>query len=246
VAFEAMLADLAGVGEVDRVWCLGDLAAFGAHPAECMALLRAMQSDYGEKKFYMIGGNTDRYLVTGERMASPPAQDAEGQQRRFAAFSARDTVLNWNLARLTWDDYELLTKINGRELHENIEGYGTVIGVHAVPGADEPMSLRPDATDEEAADALLDREGRLALAGHTHLALDRLVRGWRVVNPGSVGMSFSKPGYAEWALLTFEGDDVTVDLRAVPYDVHAALEAAAAVGYPDIEFMRQRLTQQPV
>jgi predicted phosphodiesterase len=245
IAFETMLADLATVGEVDLLWCLGDLAAFGARPAECVARLRTMQEQYGEKKFYMIGGNTDRYLVTGERMTSPPAKDADGLQRRIAAYSGRDAILNWNLARLTWEDYELLTKINGRELHRDIEGYGTIIGVHAVPGSDESMSLKPDSSDEEAADALLDRGGRLALAGHTHLAMDRFVRGWRVVNPGSVGMSFSNPGYAEWALLTFEGDDVTVDLRAVPYAVDAALDDAAAAGYPDLEFIRPRLTQKP-
>jgi hypothetical protein len=34
-------------------------------------------------------------------------------------------------------------------------------------------------------------------------------------------------------------------LRAVPYAVDAALDDAAAAGYPDLEFIRPRLTQKP-
>ena len=76
-------------------------------------------------------------------------------------------------------------------------------------------SLRPDSPDEEAADALLDRGGRLALCGHTHLAMDRQVDAWRVINPGSVGLSVGNPGLAEWALLEWRDGALTVDLRRV-------------------------------
>jgi predicted phosphodiesterase len=241
-AFEAMLADAATVGEIDLWWCLGDLAAFGGQPAWCLAKLRELQAQQGKEKFKIIGGNTDRYLVTGERMPMPAVSDEAKFAQRQRIYTQRDEQLNWNLAQLSYTDYEFLRHSSGRELQHRVEGYGQVIGFHAIPGNDEALSLRPNSTDEEALDALLDREGRLALAGHTHLALDRTVGNWRIVNPGSVGMSFAKPGYAEWALLTFEAGVCRVDLRAIPYAVEAALAAAQADGMPHVDFWRNRLT----
>lgn len=241
VAFETVLADLEKLGGFDLLWFLGDLAAFGTRPAECVARVRGLIEKHGNEKVQVIGGNTDRYLVTGERMPTPPAKDEAGFSRRASSFTERDTVLNWNLSQLSWADYEFLKSILGRELWHEVPGYGAIIGVHAVPGADEPNSLRPDSPDEEALDALLDREGRLALAGHTHLCMDRQIGRWRVINPGSVGLSFSNPGKAEWAMLTFEGDNVQVDLRAVPYDVDAAIADASAAGYPDAAGIAKRL-----
>ncbi len=241
MAFEAMLNDLNSIGAVDLMWCLGDLAAFGARPAECLQQLQALQEQHGKDKFKIIGGNVDRYLVTGERMAAPPAKDEDGLKRRVVARRAQDMILNWNLAQLSFADYEFMTKIIGRELHHTVEGYGTVIGVHAVPGSDEPIAFRHDAPPEEALDALLDRNGRLALAGHTHHRMDRDLGAWRIINPGSVGISFTQPGMAEWALLTFEGDTLHVDLRAVPYDIEAVLADAAANGFPELDWLRNRL-----
>jgi predicted phosphodiesterase len=248
-ALEAMLDDLRSVGEVDKLWILGDLVAFGPRPAACMARLRALREQMearGKDACQFIGGNTDRYIVRGQRPSTPPAKDAEGLARRLQAFRERDEALNWTLAQLSYEDYALLAELIGRELRLDVPGFGVVIGFHAIPGDDEPTSLRPDSPDEEAADALLDREGCLALCGHTHWAMDRQVRGWRVVNPGSVGLSFGKPGYAEWALLSF-GDDgaLSVDLRAVPYDVDAAAAHAEAAGYPQANYAQRLRPAQP-
>ena len=240
-AFEAALADFARVGEVDKVWFLGDYVAFGTQPAECIALIRALIEQHGKDKVQVIGGNTDRYVVTGKRPASPPAKDAEGLAKRLRAFQERDAVLNWTLERLSWEDYEFLAGTLGRELSYTHEGYGTIIGFHAIPGDDEPPSLTPNASDEQISDALLDREGRLALSAHTHLVMNRQVGRWQVVNAGSVGMSFSQAGYAEWALITLEGAETHVDLRAVPYDMQAVIASAQALGFPHPHMVAERL-----
>lgn len=242
IAFEAMLNDLNSVGDVDLIWCLGDLAAFGARPAECLQKLQALQEQYGKDKFKVIGGNTDRYLITGERAVTPPAKDEEGLKRRMMGRRVHDAILNWNLEQLSFSEYEFMAKTIGRELYHSVKGYGGVIGVHAVPGSDEPTFFRPDSSDEEARDALLDRMGRLALAGHTHHKMDRDLGSWRVINPGSVGLSATQSGMAEWALLTFEGDNLQVDFRDVPFSIDDVLSDAAAVGFPQIDWLRNRLT----
>ena len=240
-ALEAALADIKRAGDFDLVWCLGDLAALGGQPRQCIERLQALQAGLGEDKFKIIGGNTDRYLVTGERFPmTPPAEEAG-----YAAYRDNildmSAVLEWNLKQLTWDDFQLLSKILGRELRHKVAGYGSVIAFHAIPGADEPMSLRPDSSEEEAADALLDRQGRLALCGHTHLVLDRQVGHWRVINPGSIGLSASNPGQAEWALLEWREGSLAAQLRAVPYDVQATLREWDALGHPRLDWMCRRM-----
>lgn len=240
-AFEAMLADMKGQGEFDQIWCLGDIAALGGQPRECIQKLGELRASYGKERFKVIGGNTDRYLVTGERFPfSPPAAEADFDAYRGNIISM-SAIYEWNMSFLDWDGFVLLKEILGRELHQQVEGYGQVVGFHAIPGDDESMSLRPDSADEEAQDALLDRAGRLALCGHTHLAMQRQVGMWRVVNPGSVGLSFSKPGFAEWACLEWRDAALEVDLRAVAYDAAAALRQWETQGYPQMAWIRARL-----
>ncbi|NWF70134.1 MAG: metallophosphoesterase family protein [Chloroflexi bacterium] len=239
-AFEAALADLQALGGADHTWVLGDLAAFGGRPAECVRRVAGMKDAPGFGKVQVIGGNTDRYLVNGTRFRSPSAKDAEELKKLAQTCKERDTILNWNLEQLGFEDYDLLKKIRGREISEFVEGYGWVIGYHGTPGNDEGW-LWPDTPAEEVSDALLDREGRLAIGGHTHKAMDREVGRWRVVNPGSVGLSFELPGVACWGLLTFAGDSVHVDLRRVPYDVEAAIADLSAAGYPLVEWAAARL-----
>lgn len=236
-AFEAVLDDLNSVGDLDLIWCLGDFAAWGTRPAECIAKLRDLQEHYGKDKFKVIGGNTDRYLVTGKRPEMPSAKDEDGFKKRQVNFMQRDALLSWALDQLTWDDYEFVSKTIGRELYQRVDGYGDVIGYHAIPSDDDAVSLKPDSPEEEAQDALLDRAGRLAIGGHTHLVMDRTLGNWRVLNPGSIGLSFTDINFAEWALINFEGNTAEVDFRKVSYDVQALVNDIETVKYPHPEWL---------
>ena len=74
--------------------------------------------------------------------------------------------------------------------------------------------------------------------GHTHMPFDRLADTRRIVNPGSVGLPYGRPG-AAWALL---GPDVI--LRRTAYNTAAAAKAlsASASDLPDIEFITGDIT----
>ncbi len=232
-ALEAAWADLQAQGEFDEIWLLGDLAAFGPRPADCVRRVLELRADLGEKKLRVIGGNTDRYLVHGMRPAwTPAAADADGLRALAPAWATRDRALNWSLAQLAWEEYDFLRSILGREISLRAPDYGPVIGYHGIPGDDESSALRPDSPAEEALDALLDREGRLGIGGHTHLQMDRDLGHWRAVNVGSVGWSFGAPGMAEWGLFSFADGVATVELRRVPWDVAAVLQDFASVGHP--------------
>ena len=240
-ALQCALADMDAQGDYDQIWCLGDLAALGGEPADCAQLLLERRDKQGDDKFKIIGGNTDRYLVTGARIAFPPPKDEAGYAAHRETILRMSAIYAWNMRQLDWDEFALLRDIQGRELRLDVAGYGRVIGLHAIPGDDESLALRADSADEEANDALLDRAGRLALCGHTHIAMDRALDGWRAINPGSVGMSASNPGYAEWALLEWRDGDLTVQLRRAPYAMDAALQGWAARGHPEVDWMRRRM-----
>ncbi len=230
-ALETVLEDLAQQAPVDLTWCLGDLAAFGPRPTECVRRIKALAEADEGKTFKVIGGNTDRYLVHGERLRVPTAQD-EAELATYAKnFADRDTILNWNVSQLDWESYHFLKSTLRRELAKDVEGYGVVIGYHGIPGDDEAFLL-PNTPDEQAADFLLDREGRMGIGGHTHRQMDRTVGRWRLINVGSIGMSFDQPGIAQYAIITFEDGSAHVELRALPYDIEAVTADLHTAGHP--------------
>ncbi len=241
LALQSALADMDAQGGFDQIWCLGDLAALGGEPGECTQLLLERRAKLGEEHFKIIGGNTDRYLVTGARIAFPPPKDEADYLAHRDAILSMSAIYAWNMRQLGWEEFASLRDIQARELKLDVAGYGRAIGFHAIPGDDESLALHPDSADEEAADALLDRAGRLALCGHTHIAMDRQLAGWRTVNPGSVGMSAGNPGVAEWALLEWHDGVLNLQLRRTPYDLDAALRNWAAKGHPEIDWMRGRM-----
>ncbi|MBI1258770.1 MAG: hypothetical protein GC204_14975 [Chloroflexi bacterium] len=245
-AFEAVLADLEAQGGADTTWFLGDLAAFGPRPAECVQRLKAMvdavKDDEKKKQTVrVIRGNTDRWVIYGQRPNWPAAKDAESLPAFRASLRDMTRRLEWCLDQLSFDEYDFMHKMGG-ETDLNVAGYGTVIGYHGIPGDDESTALLPDSSNEEAADALLDREGRLAIGGHTHRPMDRTVNDWRVVNVGSIGFPFDNhPGKAQYGIFTFENGGVQVDLRNIDYDFESVIADSQAQGNPATEWLTKTL-----
>lgn len=245
-AFQTALNDLDALGGADQIWFLGDYAAFGTRPAECVACVREMiagaDADPARKgTVRAISGNTDRYLVTSARMGGKPAANAEELASLAAMVRTLHTGLLWGTDQLPFPEYAFLSQLPG-EIAYRPPGFGPVIAYHGTPGDDEGM-LVPEMDDAAAADALLDREGVLGIGAHIHRQYDRDLPGygWRIVNIGSVGMSFDRPGYAQWGLFTVAGGGVTVNLRAVPYDVDAVLADARTVGHFAPDWLEHRL-----
>ncbi len=250
---EAALADLKAQGGADVTWFLGDLAAFGPRPSECVqrvkGLVDSVKEDEAKKdSIRVIRGNTERYLVHGLRPKFPAAKDAEGWEKLRDDLRDFNERVLWCQAQLSFEDDEFLSKLP-TECELSVDGYGTVHGYHGIPGDDEGNALLRDSSDELAADALLGREGRLGIGGHTHIQMDRTlsVGGWRAVNVGSVGVPFDEHvGTAEYGIFTFAdgssaNGDVQVDLRAVPYDVEAVIADSQARGNPATEWLAGKL-----
>lgn len=245
-AFEAVLADLEAQGGADHTWFLGDLAAFGPRPAECVqrvkAIVETVKDDEQKKHtIRVIRGNTDRYLIYGQRPKSVAAKDTETYEKLRRDLHEFDARIGWCLDQLSFDDYDFLHKL-GSEIDLFVENYGWVIAYHGVPGDDESMALTPDSSDEEAADALLDREGRLAIGGHTHRQMNRSIGLWQVINVGSIGFPFDNPGKAQYAIFTFdENGEIQVDLRAIDYDFESVIADSQARSNPSTDWLTRTL-----
>ncbi|MET8246088.1 metallophosphoesterase family protein [Streptomyces sp. NPDC005202] len=205
-ALEAVLAE-PEVATADRIVLTGDIAA-GPQPADVLDLLRAQ----GEKVLW-VAGNADRELVEYRRGERDDIPDPIGP---FVASALRDDQVDF-LAALP------------RTLTLSVRGLGKVLFCHATPRDDEEVVLvdsRPAHWTEVF--ARLD-DVRTVVCGHTHMPYVRLAHGRQVVNPGSVGMPYGRPG-AHWCLL-----GPGTDLRVTPYDVPAAVaRLTAECAYEDI------------
>ncbi|AOR33666.1 YfcE family phosphodiesterase [Streptomyces fodineus] len=206
-ALEAVLAEPEVVA-ADRIVLTGDIVA-GPQPGEVLELLRAQ----GDRVLW-LAGNADRELVEYRRGARTDILDPIGP---YAARALREDQIDF-LASLP------------RSLTLRVRGLGTVLFCHATPRDDEELVL-VDSRPARWAEVFtgLAPEVATVVCGHTHMPYVRLAHGRLVVNPGSVGMPYGRPG-AHWCLL-----GPGADLRVTPYDIPAAVaRLVRECAYPEI------------
>ena len=206
---DAVLAGADG-SAADLVVVTGDHAA-GPQPAAVLDRLAGL----GER-VVLVRGNADRELVAmarGEFTGEPP-----------------DPISPWAAAQLTPAHVARLADLP-HPVTVAVDGFGPVVFCHGTPRDDHEVVLvdtRPARWVEVLAD--LPDEVRTVVCGHTHMEFVRLVGRRIVVNPGSVGMPYGRPG-GHWALLR-EG---AISLHHTPVDVDAVCASIiAASGYPDV------------
>ncbi|MET0901630.1 MAG: metallophosphoesterase family protein [Acidimicrobiales bacterium] len=77
----------------------------------------------------------------------------------------------------------------------------------------------------------------IVFAGHTHQPTDRVVRGVRAVNLGSVSNPITDDLRASYAVLHSDRHGHAIEHRRVAYDRHGFLDAVARSGHPGAEFI---------
>ena len=205
-ALDAVLAE-PDVAAAELIVLTGDIAA-GPMPVETLDRLVAL----GERVLW-VRGNADRDLVTLAGGGTTTIPDA---------------IAPWAAAELRPDQVQLLAALP-HPVSRHIEGFGETVFCHGTPRDEEEVVL-VDTRMERWREALstVDESETTVVCGHTHMPFARLVFG-RLVNPGSVGMPYGRPG-AHWALL----DNGAVQLRRTIFDYDAACaEIEARSGYPD-------------
>jgi putative phosphoesterase len=202
---EAVLAE-PDVRAADLVVVTGDHAA-GPMPVEVLDTLVALG-----QRCLLVRGNADRELVAIAGGSDNPHPESV-----------------WAASQLRQDHLALLDGLP-HPVTLDVDGFGAVVFCHGTPRDDEEVVL-VDTRLERWAEVFADlpEDVRTVVCGHTHMPFVRLVDRRLVVNAGSVGMPYGRPGGA-WALLR----DGQVSLRHTPIDPAAVCaRIAAESGYPD-------------
>jgi predicted phosphodiesterase len=217
-ALEAVLEDIRQA-EVDQVVVGGDVVP-GPMPRETLTCLLGL-----DIPVQFIQGNGE-VAVLAQMAGNDPGTVPE-QSRE---------VVRWGAQQLH-PEYERLLASWPRTLRLRICGLGEVLFCHATPRSDTEVFTR------------LTAEGRLlpvfdglnvavVICGHTHMQFDRMVGSIRVINAGSVGMPYGKPG-AYWLLL-----GPAVQLRQTFYNLTEAAERIRSTDYPQArDFAAQNILQ---
>jgi predicted phosphodiesterase len=124
-------------------------------------------------------------------------------------------------------------------LRMNIDGLEQVLFCHATPRNDTEIFTR-STPEERLLPVFAAAHADVVICGHTHMQFDRMVGSTRVVNAGSVGMPFGKPG-AYWALL-----GPNVELRRTDYDLDRAAALVRQTSYPAAQEFSSRNILSPL
>ena len=220
-ALEAVLADVRRLG-VRRIVVGGDVVP-GPMPRECLDILRAL-----DIPTFFVRGNGDR-VVLAARAGHDIAAEVPEPFRDGIAWNARqidDGMAEW-MAR--WPSQLWIT----------LPGAGDLLFCHASPRNDTDIFVKTTPADRLVS-LFQGVDVPLVICGHTHMQFDRDVDGVRVVNAGSVGMSFQGVG-AYWLAV-----NDNVELRRTDYDVDAAAARIRATRYPQAEsFAAANVLQTP-
>jgi predicted phosphodiesterase len=224
-ALEAVLAEGHACG-VEQWWVLGDLVAIGPDPVGTLELLANLPDLVATR------GNTERYVVTGDR-PPPHAADAAADPSLLELFTAIEASFSWTrrvLAGSGWSDWIAALPLEART---QLEDGTRLLGVHASPGRDDGEGISPHRPDEELLGALHGADADVVLAGHTHQPTDRRIGEVRTVNLGSVSNPITDDLRASFVIVEADRHGHRLTHRRVAYDRDAFLDEVAASGHPE-------------
>jgi predicted phosphodiesterase len=197
------------VRDAERIVLTGDIAA-GPQPVQVLDRLLGL----GDRVTW-VRGNADRELV----------ELARGQ-----VDDVGDPIAPWAAKQLSQDHVDWLAGLP-YPVTLQVDGFGEVVFCHATPRDDQEVVV-VDSRLQRWAEVLagLPAEVMTVVCGHTHMPFTRLANRRQIINPGSVGMPYGRPG-AHWALLV----DGAIAMRRTVYDTKAACaEVREQSSYPDV------------
>ena len=228
VALDAVIADGAAQG-VTEWWALGDLAAIGPEPAETLERLTNLPD------IHFVRGNTDRYVVSGDR-PYPHAEDVARDESLRELFDAVESSFAWTRDALTPSWHDWLGALPDKQRATLADGT-RILGVHASPASDDGTGIRPALTDDDLAALLAGADADVVCGGHTHRPTDRRIGGLRAINLGSVSNPITPDLRASYVLVADDAHGHALTHRRVAYDHDEVLARIEKSSHPQAEFL---------
>jgi putative phosphoesterase len=225
IALDAVLADVDRQGGVDRFVVLGDLVAIGYDPVGVLERLVALPG------VLFVQGNTDRYVVTGQR-PYPSFEDVAADTSLIPRLVEVAHSFAWTLGVVTaagWLDWLAALPLEQRfTLPDGTD----VLATHVAPGQDDGPGIHLALSDAELAALVGAAAADLVCVGHTHRPLDRVTGGIRVVNAGSVSNPATPDLRASYAMVAATPLGYSVHHQRVAYDYQAVIAAVERSRHP--------------
>jgi putative phosphoesterase len=220
-ALEAVLQEIRQEKEkIDHIVVGGDVLP-GPMPRETLECLRNL-----DPPAHLIYGNGE-VAVLQQMAGNEPS----------AVPQAFRPVIRWNAEQLDPAHQQWLSTWP-KTITLEIAGLGSVLFCHATPQNETDIFTR--LTPDDRLLSIFEKlQAVVVVCGHTHMQFDRKIGHTRVVNAGSVGMPFGKPG-AHWLLL---GPDI--QFRYTTHNLAQAADAVRRTNYPQAEDFAARNILNP-
>ncbi len=219
-AFTAVLDDIKRGGEVEELWCLGDVVGYGPDPHQCLELLR-------QYKHICIAGNHD-WAAIGKIDTSNFNPDAA-------------IASHWTAQQLSSGDIKYLESL---PLVTEKDDFTLAHGSPREPIWEYLLSV------SSAKENFAHFRSQFCLVGHSHVPLifrygadgvctfsqflpnikRVLDKSRMIVNPGGVGQPRDGDPRASYAI--YDSDTRLVTLRRVTYDINATQARMATYNLP--------------
>jgi diadenosine tetraphosphatase ApaH/serine/threonine PP2A family protein phosphatase len=220
-AFQAVLSDINETGDIERIWCLGDIVGYGPDPKECIELLRqydhvcvAGNHDWGAlEKIDLNDFNPEAAAAcrwTGQQLgpdeidylANLPLTLQEGDFT-LAHGSPREPIWEY-----------LLSTYSARISFDYFQTRYCLVGHSHVPAVFEQL-----ADSKECFHTELSPDAPLILGENR-----------RIINPGGVGQPRDGDPRASYAI--YDSEHGVIQHHRVPYDIAATQRKMAGYGLP--------------
>jgi predicted phosphodiesterase len=228
ISLDAVVTALAKA-DVDRVICLGDVTSHGPDPRGALARIR-------ELRWPVIMGNMDAWAL-----------DPQPHPIRNEDTPHINAIELWSAARLDATDRAAIRGFLPK-LSLALSRDQSLLAYHGSPRS-YYEAIQCDTPDQQLAMIFAGESATVLAGGHTHT---QMVRRWTdrlIVNPGSVGAPYELrrgattvryPPWAEFAIVSATGGELSVELRRTPVDVEAILVLAAAMSMPEFAWWSAR------
>ena len=220
IALESVLRELQQE-HIDRIVCLGDVAALGPHPHAVIERLRSLNCP-------SVLGNTDDWYLQ-------PIPEGDDELRE---------IVQWGLQQFTDSDLNYLRSLPP-VIELPLDTDKTLLCYHGSPRSYyEVIAATTDAS--EVRSMFAGYQAWIMAGGHTHIQMLRRYEQAFLINPGSVGLPGIGPerpdlprnkdvSWAEYAILTMHNGGLHVDLRRIPLDIPTLLQDGSASGMPNLD-----------
>jgi len=212
---------------IDRIICLGDVAATGPSPVRTISMLR-------ESGALCVMGNTDQRMLNPDGGLFNSSRD-----RRI------EVIDRWCAKQLGCRDIEFISSFNPVIRHE-LSGY-RMICYHGSPRSNTE-GIEADAAEDRLKMIFEGVEDDICAGGHTHVQMMRRFGEMLLINPGSVGLPYRagkdgmhfRPVTAEFCFLYIDSGRMRVKFNSCAYEFSELLETVERSGMPERDWWLSR------